>query len=86
MLLLGVGLMGMVVNLQGALLALGVMVLAGATFIAFGSLIATFTSKADVAGYVFFFTLMPFFFVSGYDIVRNALVSKWVCKNKKLLF
>jgi ABC-type multidrug transport system permease subunit len=64
-LLLGVAL-GIAVNWQGALLILGVSALAAAAFIAFGSLVASFTHRTDVAGYVFFATFMPLFFLSSF--------------------
>jgi ABC-2 type transport system permease protein len=58
--------LGMAVNWQGALLILGVSALAAAAFIAFGSLVASFTHRADVAGSVFFATFMPLFFLSSF--------------------
>jgi ABC-2 type transport system permease protein len=42
------------------------MILAGAAFIAFGSLIAAFCRKSDVAGYVFFFSVMPLIFLASF--------------------
>jgi ABC-2 type transport system permease protein len=58
--------LGMTIPWQGALLILGVSALAAATFIAFGSLVASFTGRADVAAYVFFATFMPLFFLGGF--------------------
>lgn len=64
-LLLG-AVLGITVNWLGALLILGVSALAAATFIAFGSSIASFTHRADVAGTIFFATFMPLFFLSSF--------------------
>jgi ABC-type multidrug transport system permease subunit len=64
-LLLG-AILGIAVNWQGGLLILGVSALAAAAFIAFGSLLASFTHRTDVAAYVFFATFMPLFFLSSF--------------------
>lgn len=64
-LLLGTAL-GMMVSLKGALLILAISPLAAATFIAFGSLVASFTSRADVAVYVFLAIFLPIFFLGGF--------------------
>lgn len=64
-LLLG-AVLGITVNWHGALLILGVSALAAAAFIAFGSLLASFTHRTDVASYVFFATFMPLFFLSSF--------------------
>jgi ABC-2 type transport system permease protein len=64
-LLLG-AVLGMIFQWQGAVLILAVSTLAAATFIAFGSLIASFTGKADLAAYVFFATFMPLFFLGSF--------------------
>jgi ABC-2 type transport system permease protein len=53
-------------SIIGLLLALGVMLLSAVAFIAFGSVIATFASRSDVAGYIFFFTFMPIFFLGSF--------------------
>jgi ABC-2 type transport system permease protein len=42
------------------------MALAAAAFTAFGSMIAAFSRKPDVAGYVFFFTMMPLTFLASF--------------------
>jgi hypothetical protein len=42
------------------------MMLAAAAFTAFGSLIAAFVNKAHLAGYVFFFSIMPLTFLASF--------------------
>lgn len=66
MLVIGSLLVGVRISLAGFLQTLGIMILAGATFIAFGSLVATFTSRADVAGYAFFALFIPLFFLGSF--------------------
>lgn len=58
--------LGMPLHWSSALFILGVSILAGGTFIAFGSVIASFTSKADIASYIFFATFMPLFFLGSF--------------------
>ncbi len=82
MLLFGIFLVGLEMAWQNALLVLGAMVLAGAAFIAFGSMIAAFSSKADIAGYVFFFTIMPLTFLVIFppDMMPDSLnaITPWL--------
>ena len=66
LLLFGIFIVGMELSLGSAVLILGGMVLAGAAFIAFGSLIAAFSRKSDIAGYVFFFSIMPLTFLASF--------------------
>jgi ABC-type multidrug transport system permease subunit len=66
MLLFGVLVVGLTINWLGILLVLGVMVLAAAAFIALGSLIAALNRKTDIAGYVFFFSMMPLVFLASF--------------------
>jgi ABC-type multidrug transport system permease subunit len=47
-------------------IALVVMVLAAATFIAIGSFIAAVTKKAEIAGYIFMFILLPLIFLGSF--------------------
>jgi ABC-type multidrug transport system permease subunit len=74
-LLFGVFVIGLELALGNVLLVLGGMVLAGATFIAYGSLIAAFSKKSDIAGYVFFFTIMPLTFLASFpsDMMPDAI-------------
>ena len=53
-------------NWLGCMIALGVMVLAAATFITMGSFIAAVTKKAEVAGYIFMFMLLPLIFLGSF--------------------
>ena len=64
-LLFGTLVLGIAIELAGLLLTLLVLVLAGACFIAYGLLIATFVNRAEVANPVYIFTLMPLFFLGG---------------------
>lgn len=75
MLLFGIFLVGLELAWQHAFLVLGAMVLAGAAFVAFGSAIATFSRKADLAGYVYFFSIMPLTFLASFppDMLPEAL-------------
>lgn len=66
MLLFGMLVVGLELTWQSMLLVLASMVLAGCAFIAFGSMIASFTRKADLAGYVFFFMIMPLTFLASF--------------------
>jgi ABC-2 type transport system permease protein len=73
-LLLG-SILGMPVSWDGALLILSVSALAAAAFIAFGSMVASLIRRADIAGYVFFATFMPLFFLSSFpaEMLPQAL-------------
>jgi len=75
MLLFGIFLVGLALSWQSVLLVLIAMMLAGASFIAFGSLIAAFSSKSDISGYVFFFTIMPLTFLASFppEMMPDAL-------------
>ncbi len=66
MLILGTLLLQLPINWQGSLLALGVMALAAATFIAMGSFVAAITNRADIAGYIFMFVLLPLVFLGSF--------------------
>lgn len=66
MLLFGIFLVGLEMSWQSVFWVLGAMMLAAAAFIAFGSLIAAFVNKADIAGYVFFFSIMPLTFLASF--------------------
>ena len=66
MLLFGVLIVGLEMSWGSVFLVLTGMILAGAAFIAFGSLIAAFSRKSDIAGYVFFFSIMPLTFLASF--------------------
>ena len=66
MLAFGLFVLQLKLNLLGCLIAIGVMVLAAATFIAIGSFIAAITHKAEVAGYIFMFLLLPLIFLGSF--------------------
>ena len=53
-------------NWLGCMIALVVMVLAAATFITMGSFIAAITQKAEIAGYIFMFMLLPLIFLGSF--------------------
>lgn len=64
-LLFGVWVLGLPINWLGTAVALLVLVLAAACFLAYGSLIAAFTNQGEVANSIFIFTLLPMFFAGG---------------------
>ena len=65
-LLFGIFIVGLNLTWQSVLLVLCFMILAGAAFIAFGSFIAALIRKSDIAGYVFFFAIMPLIFLASF--------------------
>jgi ABC-2 type transport system permease protein len=66
MLVFGVFVLQLKLNWLGCLIAIGVMVLAAATFITIGSFIAAMTNKAEIAGYIFMFLLLPLIFLGSF--------------------
>ena len=64
-LLFGIVIVGLNLTWQSVLLVLCFMILAGAAFIAFGSFVAALNRKSDIAGYVFFFAIMPLIFLAS---------------------
>jgi len=66
MLVFGIFVLQLKLNLLGCVIALGVMVLAAATFIAIGSFIAAIANKAEIAGYIFMFMLLPLIFLGSF--------------------
>lgn len=82
LLLFGIFLVGLEMSWLHVLLVLGAMILAGATFIAFGSMIAAFSRNPDIAGYVFFFSIMPMTFLASFppDMMPDTLnaITPWL--------
>jgi ABC-type multidrug transport system permease subunit len=82
MLLFGIFLVGLEMSWLHVLLVLGAMMLAGAAFITFGSMIAAFSHKTDIPDYVFFFTIMPLTFLASFppDMMPEALnvITPWL--------
>lgn len=66
MLVFGLLVLQLKLNLLGCLVAIGVMVLAAAMFIAMGSFIAAITNKSEIAGYIFMFILLPLIFLGSF--------------------
>jgi ABC-type multidrug transport system permease subunit len=66
MLVFGILLLQLPINWLGVMIALGVMALAAATFIAVGSFVAAITKRADLAGYIFMFVLLPLIFLGSF--------------------
>ena len=64
-LLFGTLVLGFAIEIGGTLLAILVLLLAGACFIAYGLVIASFVNRAEVANPLYIFTLMPLFFLGG---------------------
>jgi ABC-type multidrug transport system permease subunit len=65
-LLIGIFLLQIYISFFSFFLILGVIVITGMTFIAYGTFIATFTKKSEITGYTFFFTLLPLFFLASF--------------------
>lgn len=65
-LLFGVLVVKLTIDWLGSLLVLVVMVFAAAAFVAFGSFIAALNRKSDIAGYAYFFTMMPLVFLASF--------------------
>ncbi|MBN1303801.1 MAG: ABC transporter permease [Anaerolineales bacterium] len=66
MLVFGAALLQLSIDMPGSLIALAVMALAAATFVAMGSFVAAVTRKADIAGYTFIFELLPLAFLGSF--------------------
>ena len=65
-LLIGIFLLQIYINFLTFILILGVIILTGMTFTAYGMLIATFTKKSEITGYVFSFSLLPLYFLASF--------------------
>ncbi|MFW9820780.1 MAG: ABC transporter permease [Candidatus Thorarchaeota archaeon] len=65
-LLIGVFLLEINISFLSFLLILGVIIITGMTFIAYGTVIATLTRKSEMTGYAFFFSLLPLFFLASF--------------------
>lgn len=65
-LLIGIFLLQISVSFLSFFLILGVIVITGMTFTAYGTLIATFVKKSEITGYVFFFSLLPLYFLAAF--------------------
>jgi ABC-type transport system involved in cytochrome c biogenesis permease component len=66
MLIFGLLVLQLNLNWLGCLIALAVMMLAAAAFIAMGSFIAAIAHKAEIAGYIFMFMLLPLIFLGSF--------------------
>ena len=53
-------------SIWGIIYTFLIIIISAITFIAYGSLIATLVNRAEVAGYVFFFTFLPLFFLGSF--------------------
>lgn len=65
-LLIGIFLLQFSINFLSFFVILGVIIITGMTFSAYGILIATFTKKSEITGYVFFFSLLPLYFLASF--------------------
>lgn len=65
-LIIGVFLLQINLNLMSFLLLLGVIIITGMTFTAYGTLIATITKRSEITGYIFFFSLLPLYFLASF--------------------
>lgn len=66
MLVLAVPITGITLSASTLLAAFGVILLVSVTFTALGSLLAVFTDRSDIAGYAYFFVLIPLFFLGSF--------------------
>ena len=67
MLIFAMPIIGIALSIGTALEALGVMALISITFSAFGLLLAAFIKRSDVAGYAYFFAIVPLFFLGSFS-------------------
>ncbi|NVM37355.1 MAG: ABC transporter permease [Candidatus Lokiarchaeota archaeon] len=65
-LLIGIFLLQISISILSFFLILGVIIITGMTFTAYGTLVATFTRKSEITGYVFFFSLLPLYFLASF--------------------
>ena len=81
-LLFGVFVVGLQMAWQNTALVLCAMALAGAAITAYGSMMAAFSRKPDIAGYLFFFTIMPLTFLASFpaEMMPDSLnaVTPWL--------
>lgn len=82
MLVFGLFVLQLNLNWLGCLIALVVMVLAAAAFIAMGSFIAAIVQKAEIAGYIFMFMLLPLIFLGSFpkDMMPEVMnsITPWL--------
>lgn len=65
-LLIGILLLQIPFSFLSFFLLLGVIIITGMTFTAYGTIIATFTKRSEITGYVFFFSLLPLYFLASF--------------------
>lgn len=65
-LLIGILLLGVSVTVSSFFIVIGLIILTGMAFTAFGAFIATLTKGSEQTGYVFFFSLLPLFFIASF--------------------
>jgi ABC-type multidrug transport system permease subunit len=65
-LLIGMFLLQIYISFLSFFLILGVIIVTGMAFSAYGTFIATFTKKSELTGYVFFFSLLPLYFLASF--------------------
>lgn len=82
MLVFGIVLLQLTIDWLGGLIALGVMALAAATFIAMGSFVAAVSHRAATAGYIFMFVLLPLVFLGSFpsDMMPTTMnaITPWL--------
>jgi ABC-type multidrug transport system permease subunit len=82
MLVFGTLLLQLAISWQGCMIALGVMALAAATFIAIGSFVAAISNRAAIAGYIFMFVLLPLVFLGSFpsDMMPTTMnaITPWL--------
>ncbi|NHJ47500.1 MAG: ABC transporter permease [Asgard group archaeon] len=65
-LLIGILLLGITVTAKSFFIIMAVIILTGMAFTAYGAFIATITKRSELTGYVFFFSLLPLFFIASF--------------------
>ncbi|MFW9821260.1 MAG: ABC transporter permease [Candidatus Thorarchaeota archaeon] len=65
-LIIGIFLLQIHISFLSFFSILGVIIITGLTFSAYGIFIATFTKKSELTGYVFFFSLLPLYFLASF--------------------
>lgn len=66
MLMFAMPIVGISLSVGNALVALGVMLLVSVTFSGLGLLLAALLNRSDIAGYAYFFVLVPLFFLGSF--------------------
>ena len=79
---LGIAATGLIIDISGILLAIGVMLLTSMVFVSFGQLLATLIKKLEIASVAYFFIIMPIFFLASFppDMLPDVInqITPWL--------